>query len=137
MLINAEERDTSCTQRPPKSVKQQKEVGLLPTFFNLLPAGSKVIKGQLNADQQPTTYLAFLTRPLQNTFLDCPLADQPVHSHLFRLAQTMCTVLSLLIDGGIPIRVVEDYLQREAEIVSNSVSEFCSKRKAGNMMSQS
>lgn len=116
---------------------RRKLVFLLPTFFHLLPAGSKVIKGQLNADQQPLTHLAFLTRPLQNTLLDGPLADQPIHSHLFRLSQTMCTVLSLLIDGGIPIRVVEDYLQREAEIVLNSVTELWSRRKAANLMSQS
>lgn len=57
------------------------------------------------------TYLTLLSGPLQNSFLNRSLANQPIHGHLLRLTQPMRPVHSLLIHRRIPIRVVEDHLK--------------------------
>lgn len=57
------------------------------------------------------SYLALFACPLQNSLLDGALANESVNGHLFRLAQTMRSIHGLLVDSGIPIRIVEDYLQ--------------------------
>lgn len=71
------------------------------------PPEDTSIKNQLS------THLTLLPGSLQNSFLNCPLADQPVDSHLFRLTQPVCTVLCLLVHRGIPIRVVENNLKKK------------------------
>lgn len=57
------------------------------------------------------SYLALFACPLQNSLLDGALANQSVDGHLFCLAQTMGSIHGLLVDSGIPIRIVEDNLQ--------------------------
>lgn len=58
----------------------------------------------------PITHLAFFSGPLQNPLLDGSFANQSVDGHLFCLAQSMSPIHGLLIDSGIPVRVVEDNL---------------------------
>lgn len=43
----------------------------------------------------------------------------------------MCTVLCLLIYGGIPIRIVEDYLQEREEKTETGRCEKCLKDQEG------
>ena len=58
-----------------------------------------------------TTYLTLFSGSLQDTFLDAPLADQPIHCNLLGLAQPVSAVHGLLIHRWVPVAVIEDDLR--------------------------
>jgi len=53
-------------------------------------------------------YLILLLRSVENTFFDCVLGEQAIHSHLLGLSYTMGSVHCLCIVRRIPIAVIEN-----------------------------
>ena len=75
------------------------------------------------------THLALLLSTLKDAFLDRALTDEPVHGDLLRLTETMGTVHRLLVNGRVPVTVVEDHLATKTRYMSSPAKQIILSQK--------
>lgn len=67
-------------------------------------------------------YLIFLLCSYENALLNRSGSNEAIHSYLFRLTKSMGTIHGLLINGWIPVAVVENNRISSSEINSQASS---------------